>query len=98
MDFYCCTPILYISKLKHSIDNDQKGILAVFAAYKRWFALCKDTGKSIPTSRLMIGKFVWYGGKKGIKVSTNIAKGLISSASHKRAKKRAGPITKPALE
>ena len=66
MDFYSCTPVLYDSKQQKSINNDQKKIKIVFAAYKKWFAECKTNGKIGRYFPFNDGRYVWYGGKKGI--------------------------------
>lgn len=66
MDFYSCTPVLYDSKLKRSINDQPKKIRIVFAAYKKWFDECKANGKISEYFPFNDGRYVWYGGRKGV--------------------------------
>lgn len=66
MELYSCSQVLYDSKLKKSINNDQKKIKIVFAAYKKWFEECKTKGKIERYFPFNDGRYVWYGGRKSI--------------------------------
>ena len=66
MDFYSCTPVLYDTKLKKTINNNPQKIKIVFAAYKKWYAECKAKGKIDRYFPFNDGRYVWYGGKKSI--------------------------------
>jgi hypothetical protein len=66
MELYSCTPVLYDSKLKKSINSDHKKIKLVFAAYKNWFEGCKAKGKIERYFPFNDGRYVWYGGRKSI--------------------------------
>lgn len=66
MELYSCSQVLYDSKLKKDINNDQKKIKMVFTAYKKWHEECKAKGKIEKYFPFNDGRYVWYGGRKSI--------------------------------